>query len=84
MKATLEKIVRSRRMWLHFPIGVANGIWLICFPWLGLGFLVGFLCYELDQCSFVQDGAYHDVLGHIVGIATAGTIAVILKVGGLL
>ena len=90
MIATMARIVCSKRMWMHVPCGFLNGIWLVILPPLGIGLLWAFLAYELNQCSFIQDGAYQDILGHVVGIILAGIVCslilvlLILWIGGLL
>lgn len=90
MIATVTRMLASKRMWMHVPLGFANGVWLVLLPPLGMGLLLAFVAYELNQCSVSGDGAYQDILGHVVGIALAGLactaalIALILWIGGTL
>lgn len=67
-----------RRLWLHVPGGLLNGLLLIFTPWLGVGFLVGFLVYEVWQCVRISNEAHRDILGHIVGLGIIGGIWLIL------
>lgn len=89
MISTIARIISCKRMWMHAPLGFANGVWLVLFPPLGIGLLWAFLAYELNQCATTGDGAYQDILGHVVGIALAGVactaalVLLILWIGGL-
>ena len=67
-------------MWLHVPLGILNGMWLVFLPVLGIGLLHGFLVYEINQCHHLGDGAFHDILGHVVGLVIGGLIATVAVV----
>lgn len=89
MISTIARIISCKRMWMHMPLGFVNGVWLVILPPLGMGLLWAFLAYELNQCAVSGDGAYQDILGHVVGIALAGVactaalVLLILWIGGL-
>jgi len=89
MIATIARIVCSKRMWMHVPVGFINGLWLVVFPPLGIGLLWAFLAYELNQCATIGDLAFNDILGHVVGIIIAGIVCslilvlLILWIGGI-
>ena len=67
-------------MWMHVPVGILNGVWLVFLPVLGIGLLCGFLVYEIEQCRYISDGAFHDILGHVVGLVIGGLIATVAVV----
>lgn len=87
--STIARIICSKRMWMHMPLGFVNGVWLVILPPLGMGLLWAFLAYELNQCATTGDNAFNDILGHLVGIIIAGIVCslalvlTILWIGGL-
>ena len=89
MIPTIARIISSKRMWMHMPLGFVNGVWLVILPPLGMGLLWAFLAYELNQCATTGDNAFNDILGHLVGIIIAGIVCslalvlTILWIGGL-
>ena len=62
------------------PVGFLNGIWLVVFPLLGIGLLWAFLAYELNQSAVLGDGAYQDIIGHVIGIIASGVLWTVLFV----
>lgn len=78
--ATVTRVCTSKRMWMHLPMGMVNGYVLVGFPSLGLALLTCFLVYELAQDHTIQDQAYQDILGHLVGLCAAAFAVVILAV----
>jgi len=78
MIATVARIICSKRMWMHAPLGFVNGVWLVLFPPLGIGVLWAFLAYELNQCDVTGDGAFQDIVGHIVGLVVSGIVLTVL------
>jgi len=67
--ATAQRILTSKRMWMHLPLGMVNGYVLVKHPALGIGLLLCFLVYELAQDHSANDAGYQDILGHLVGLS---------------
>lgn len=55
-------------------MGMLNTAFFWLSPLFGLGILCGFLAYELNQCEVIEDGAYNDILGHVVGMIVGGIV----------
>ena len=72
--STVTRICTSKRMWMHLPMGMVNGYVLVLYPTFGMGLLLCFLVYELAQDHTIQDQAYQDILGHLVGLDVAAFI----------
>jgi len=67
---------------LHIPVGMAFVLLVCCCHWaVGLGFLAGFIVYEISQDKKIKDNAFVDICGSLWGIPL---MAIILKLGGLL
>ena len=81
--ATVVGFAKSERMWMHLPMGVANGMALVLYPTLGVGFLFCFAVYEVSQDHSIKDQSYQDIRGHMVGIGVVMVVVLMLFVLGV-
>ena len=56
------------RLFLHVPVGIITSFLFLVNPSLTIIFGIGFLVYELDQDWRIEDSAYADIYGWLVGI----------------
>lgn len=66
------------RVLLHVPIGIVIGFLLVYKPMAGIGLLLLFLVYEWTEDWRVQDHAWKDLFGGLVGCVFGIALAVIL------
>ena len=72
------------RILLHIPCGLAFGLSYFAHWVFPLALTALFIFYEKNQDIYVKDQAWKDTKGTIWGLAIAGIVIAILKIGGFL